>query len=134
MNDTPINMVVENIPKGLQKLIKRKALPITSLGICLNYFQIEKSSKTIGYTSLLVTSLTISLYTERWQYCKRVNIDKAFRLGNFMRNNLLLLLYLSLIVFCGCKGNKEAAPEVIPEVNVVTAVQRDVPVYAEYVG
>ncbi|ANE53321.1 hypothetical protein SY85_04450 [Flavisolibacter tropicus] len=52
-----------------------------------------------------------------------------------MRNIPILLLYFSFIVLCGCKGKKEgAAPQVIPEVNVITAVQRNVPVYAEYVG
>ncbi len=49
-----------------------------------------------------------------------------------MKVNLSILFFLPLF-FISCKNKKETA-EVVPEVNVVTAGQRDVPIYAEYVG
>jgi membrane fusion protein (multidrug efflux system) len=49
-----------------------------------------------------------------------------------MKVNLSILFFLSLF-FISCKNKKETA-QLVPEVNVVTAGQRDVPIYAEYVG
>jgi membrane fusion protein (multidrug efflux system) len=49
-----------------------------------------------------------------------------------MKVNLNILFFLPLF-FISCKNKKETA-QVVPEVNVVTAGQRDVPIYAEYVG
>ena len=49
-----------------------------------------------------------------------------------MKVNLSLLVFLPLS-FISCKNKKETT-QVVPEVNVVTAGQRDVPIYAEYVG
>jgi membrane fusion protein (multidrug efflux system) len=49
-----------------------------------------------------------------------------------MKVNLRILVFLPLF-FISCKNKKETA-QLVPEVNVVTAGQRDVPIYAEYVG
>lgn len=50
----------------------------------------------------------------------------------FMKINLLILFFLPLF-FLSCK-NKNEAPQVVPEVNVVQVGQRTVPIYSEYVG
>ena len=49
-----------------------------------------------------------------------------------MKVNLSVLVFLPLF-FISCKNKKETA-QLVPEVNVVRAGQRDVPIYAEYVG
>lgn len=50
-----------------------------------------------------------------------------------MKINLSILFFLSLCFFISCKDKKEPT-QIIPEVSVVEAGQRTVPIYAEYVG
>ena len=45
----------------------------------------------------------------------------------------LTFLCLGVIVFVGC-GEKKKAMSVVPDVNVVAAAKRDIPVYSEFVG
>jgi membrane fusion protein (multidrug efflux system) len=45
-----------------------------------------------------------------------------------------ILLASLLPVLIGCAGKKEEQPAIVPEVSYVTAGQRTVPVYTEYVG
>lgn len=41
---------------------------------------------------------------------------------------------LAIAVMAGCKSKEEKIPELVPEVNVVVAGQKTVPVFTEYVG
>lgn len=50
-----------------------------------------------------------------------------------MKYNLIASVFLPLFFLTSCK-EKKASVQVVPEVNVVEAGQRDVPIYAEYVG
>ncbi len=45
----------------------------------------------------------------------------------------VLLLIVSAIVLIGCKKEQQAAPPP-PEVQVVTVIQKDVPIYSDFVG
>jgi membrane fusion protein, multidrug efflux system len=50
-----------------------------------------------------------------------------------MRYNLIALIFLPLFLFISCK-EKKAPVQLVPEVNVVEAGQRNIPIYQEYVG
>ena len=50
-----------------------------------------------------------------------------------MKYNLIASVFLPLFFLTSCK-EKKASEQVVPEVNVVEVGQRDVPIYAEYVG
>ena len=52
---------------------------------------------------------------------------KCFQ-SSLLSGSLLMLLLIS------CKENKEQAPAIVPEVNIVTVGQQTVPIFSEYVG
>ena len=51
-----------------------------------------------------------------------------------MKTNWIILILLPLYFFMSCKGKDKGPAQIVPEVNVVQAGQRTVPIYAEYVG
>lgn len=51
-----------------------------------------------------------------------------------MKTNLTILTFLALCFFISCKNKKKETAQLIPEVSVVQAGQRTVPIYTEYVG
>ena len=51
-----------------------------------------------------------------------------------MKTNWIILILLPLYFFMSCKSKNKEPAQLVPEVNVVQAGQRTVPIYAEYVG
>jgi membrane fusion protein, multidrug efflux system len=51
-----------------------------------------------------------------------------------MKPILVSFIFLTVLTIAACKGKKEEAVAIVPEVNVVQVGQKDVPIYAEYVG
>jgi membrane fusion protein (multidrug efflux system) len=51
-----------------------------------------------------------------------------------MKANLPILLFSSLCFFISCKNKSTETAQIVPEVSVVQAEQRNVPIYVEYVG
>jgi len=51
-----------------------------------------------------------------------------------MKTKLTILIFLPLYLLISCKNNEKETAQIIPEVSVVQAGQRTVPIYAEYVG
>jgi len=51
-----------------------------------------------------------------------------------MKVSLRIIMFMSCIFLVACKDKKQETAQVVPEVTVVQAGQRTVPIYAEYVG
>jgi membrane fusion protein (multidrug efflux system) len=51
-----------------------------------------------------------------------------------MKTKLFAVVFLSGSLFTSCKNKNEAKAELVPEVSVVEAGQKTIPVYSEYVG
>jgi membrane fusion protein (multidrug efflux system) len=51
-----------------------------------------------------------------------------------MKTKLIVIVFFSIYFLISCKGKKEEAAQVVPEVNVVQVGQMNVPLYTEYVG
>ena len=51
-----------------------------------------------------------------------------------MKTNLAKLFFLALCFLTSCKSKDNETAQLVPEVSVVQAGQRTVPIYAEYVG
>jgi hypothetical protein len=70
----------------------------------------------------------LSLQVERGMFSGRVQWDRRFDIATMIVSMFLLLVGI------GCEEKERAAPPTPPEAEVTDVVQRDVPIYQEWVA